>query len=377
MILENSSWRVTTSSYSDSEKSINFTSDSAILDFPVCVSPTPLLDRLYAAGVNDFFADASPMLFNTGTACDLATLALLDPDLLTEAVTMAAKQAKVTRRDWPLEAADLSWIRTARNLYLATGDVTILDTIVPIASEIIDREIAVSFDKDLSLFRGLLPSIPSYASRNDVMSVVSLYVNIDRASAMRALGELLGEDGDRYLQLARKLTETINDRFWIPESGRYGCALWGEFYPILVTASDNLAQAMAINQGIATPEMASSILSSIPLTDEGSPDVFPVPGRRTPSYALSSQLALYTSASILHNEQSALLGLSAATAATFGDFSNNRDTRGAVAAAMLQSLAGISFSDSGLEISPFVPEKFSGEKIFSSLIYRGDTLDIH
>lgn len=377
IIHENSSWRVTTSSYSDSEKSISFTSDSAIMDFPVCVSPTPLLDRLYAAGVNDYFADASPILFHTGSSCNLATLALLDPELLSEVVMMAARRGKETRRDWPLEADELSWIRTARDLYIATGDETIRDTIVPVARDIIDREVQVALDKELSLFRGLLPEIPSSISRNDVMAVISLYVNIDRVSAIRALGELLGDDGEYYLQLAQKLTSSINDRFWIPEKGRYGCALWGEYYPILVTASDNLAQSMAINQGIATPEMAASILTSMPLTDEGSPDIFPVPGHHQPIYSLSSQLALYTAASKMHNEQGALLGLSAATASAFGDITNTGDTRGAVTAAMLQSLAGISFSNSGMDISPFVPEIFPGEKTFSSLIFRGDTLDIH
>ncbi len=373
LIQENSSWRVTTHSYSDSKTSVTFLPDTAIADFPVLISSSPMLDRLYAAGVNDYFGDTSPALFDRTVGWDPAILSLLDPEIAAEQVMMKARQSLATCRDWPLEAADVSWISALGDLSLALGETFVNDSLVPIAREVITREIEVAFDCNLSLFRGLLPEIPSRLSRNDIFEVYSLRVNLDRASAIKALGEILHEEGQVNRELLQSISESINDRFWIPEKGRYGCALWGQYYPVLITASDNLAQSMAILNGIATPEMAQSILSAMPLTDEGAPDYYPTGKGSAPTYALSTQVGLYNAASKIGSERRALLGLASSAAATF----SNQGSGSVSAAALLKSLGGISFTPKGLAVSPYIPEIFQGDKVFTSLIYRADTLDLH
>ncbi|MBD5202820.1 MAG: hypothetical protein HDS56_06360 [Barnesiella sp.] len=372
VIQENSAWRVTADSYSDANISIRFLPDSDTVDFPVLISTTPLLDQLYSAGVNEYFSDASTIHSGVTSLWNPAILSLLDPEIAAEQVMMKARQSLTTCRDWPLEANDASWISSLGDLSLALGDSFVTDSLLPIAKSVIDRELAVAFDYDLSLFRGLLPEIPAIVSRTDVLEIYSLRVNIDRASAIKTLGELLPADiGAKYITLAKKMAESINDRFWIPEKGRYGCALWGKYYPILVTASDNLAQSLAILKSIATPEMAQSIMRSMPLTDEGAPDFYPVPSGVRPSYSLSTQTGVYAAASMTHNSNKTLLGLAAAAAATFDGIGSMP------ASALLGSLGGVSITSDGLTISPYVPEIFSGDKIFTSLIYRNDTINLH
>ncbi|MDE6485690.1 MAG: hypothetical protein K2L14_09910 [Duncaniella sp.] len=374
LIQENSSWRVTTGSFSAPEMSVTFVSDTNVTDFPVLISPTPLLDRMYSTGVNDYFGDTSPALFTRTTVWNPAVLSLLDPEIAAEQVMMKARQSLNTCRDWPLEAPDLSWITSLRDLSLALDDQSVIDSLISIARVVIDREIEVAFDRNIALFRGLLFSMPARVSRTDILEIYSLRVNIDRAAAMKVLGEILPEEeGTAYLSLSGLIADAVNDRFWIPEKGRYGCALWGQYYPMLITASDNLAQSMAILYGIATPDMAQSILNSMPLTDEGAPDYYPVSSGTLPSYSLATQIGLYNSASLMHGTRRSLLGLASSAAAIF----SGSGSGSSVASALLKSFGGLSFTPEGLSVSPFIPEIFTGEKIFTSLIYRTDTLDLH
>ncbi|MDE6416484.1 MAG: hypothetical protein K2K68_05600, partial [Duncaniella sp.] len=359
LIQENSSWRVTTGSYSAPEMSVKFESDTAVTDFPVLISSTPLLDQMYSAGVNDYFGDTSPALFNRTTVWNPAILSLLDPEIAAEQVMVKARQSLNTCRDWPLEAPDLSWIASLHDLSLALDDQFVVDSLIPIARTVIDRETEVAFDRNLSLFRGLLFSMPPRVSRTDILEIYSLRVNIDRAAAIKVLGEMLPEEeGLEYLTLSRQISEAVNDRFWIPEKGRYGCALWGQYYPMLITASDNLAQSMAILYGIATPEMAQSILASMPLTDEGAPDYYPVTSGTLPTYSLATQIGLYNSASKMHSARRSLLGLASSAAAIF----SGSGSGSSVASAMLKSFGGLSFAADVLAVSPFIPEIFAGEK---------------
>ncbi len=376
IICENSSWRVTTDSYSDNNLKLHFEADSATRDYPVLSSATPVLDRIYAAGVDDFFSDTP--LFARPSAIDPAILALLDPDIVYDAVVAAARRSLNTRRDWPLEADNLSWIPAARTLVKVTGDSSLIAAIVPDAVEIVNRELDIAFDNELGLYRGLHQEVPPEITGNDAFKILSLRVNIDRVAALRALGEIIGgEEGKRYNSLASRITAAINDRYWIPEKGRYGCALWGEYYPILLKSSDNLAQAMAITNGIATPDMARSIMKAMPLSDEGAPDYVPFLSGHRPVYSPATQVALFSTGASMINEQAMLLGFSSMTAAGLRQQSHDTSDRASMAAAMLGFIAGISFSPDGLDIDPFIPEVFRGGKMFSSLVYRGDTIDLH
>lgn len=198
---------------------------------------------------------------------------------------------------WPVSTDRVSWAFGAeaalRALPPAERTAFVPRALKALANTIeIDR--VAAFDRKSGLYTGEQSFLDwreqSYAAWivNDLASMstsISLSTNVAHYKALTLASQLAREQGDnggaaRYGKWAAELKTAINSRLWMPEAGMYSSLTAGHLDGAPMYKFDWLGQALAIVTGIASNDRAGSILARYPHGPMGPPVIYPQqPGR--------------------------------------------------------------------------------------------------
>lgn len=351
-------------------------------------SPQRLVDNIYLASVSRCYhlvtSDSLTPMETAGAA--IAGMAMVAPRHLMDALRRQTKGGRIRRSDdWPLSTGHEIWAEGAWETYLATGNRRWLDESRDIIRRTLSEDCRVSVDDSLALVRGASTlsdnGYPGWMTRADIWQATTLSASVATARAARILAMMDAEASDRKeVSEADSLPDIacgVNDRLWIPNLGRYGQYLYGAPYPIVSHTADNRGQALAVVTGIATTDMASSLIGRTPCQPEGVAELMPTEAGREPRYGVATQ-TLWTLAALRARNGAALrasLGAQIYLAAARPDTSS-LDAMASGIATVMRVVAGITLTPDAMRFRPLIPAQLSGTKRITGLTYRNSTIDI-
>jgi hypothetical protein len=295
--------------------------------------------------------------------------------------------------------------------YLASGDTDFLRWSYDVTLASLARAESDARDSESGLFRGCSSFMESNSGypfrfnhrgrlvgRTKALSTNLLYYRAyDIAARMAAL---LGHDGEPFAAKASELRATINTRFWVPEKGLYSYIEYENGR--LSSRMEGLGESLAMLWDVAGPERAREVLRHTPITEHGLPCLWPryLPWRVTWNDAhyyhngmvwpfvqgyWAWAAARQGDVTAFARELSALAAL-AGRAPTFHEFYRPLTGRPDGSPRQLWSAAGyqamihhglfgMTATESGLDLSPLLPEQFS-QIALHGFRYRESTLDI-
>lgn len=402
--------------------------DSINPDFPEFSSGQLLVDALYNMSVDEVAANLrDDGAYRAGKEWDgvwtrdvsysiYLSLAFLDPKGSMASLRAKVKNGRIvqdtgTGGAWPVSSDRVVWAIAAWEIYKVTGDRAWLKEAYDIIDATLKDDIAVVYDRTYSLMHGEQSYLdwreqtyPRWMQPADIYGSMCLGTNVVFAQAFEIMARMAGElghDAVSYRKMASRLREAINDNLWLPNLGYYSEYLYCTPYPIVSMATDNLGQSLSVLFDIATPEMASSIISKTPVGIYGTPSVFPQMADIKPYH----NDAVWPFVQAYWNLAAAKTGNLSALSAGLGSiyraaalFATNKelyvsstgDYRGTAVnsdaqlwsaaghlAMSFRVLAGITFSVDKLEFHPMIPPAYKGEKHIRGFRYRDAILDIN
>lgn len=336
-----------------------------------------------------------------------AALGLVAPDLSMELLRGRIKDGIIDRglggdEVWPVYSDGIIWAVAAWEVYKMTGNREWLSEAYEVVKGTLSADEFTGWNDSYGMMHGGSGSYvsrgymayPRWMSAKDVYETLGLANNVSYSAAYSALSgmaEALGHDGAESSRKAKSMARSINDYLWIPNLGYYSEYLYGGVYPIQSQATDNLGQAMSIELGVATADMARSVVSKSPLLESGIPPVYPmlndVKGVEYEHECSFLPSWWVIAASKAHNADvmEYVMALTACEYLKDVDWLNDGKS-GAddkrlkhcinSVTAPLRAVFGIRSNADGLAITPVVQSSLPGVKKMLNLPYRNMLLDI-
>ncbi|WP_158861315.1 MGH1-like glycoside hydrolase domain-containing protein [Lunatibacter salilacus] len=408
-------------------KSWNLTQD--ISGYPGYSSDQLLIDALYNMSLEELVLNTeSDGTFRTGALWEgvwtrdisysiLLSLAFLNPEVSKTSLRKKVKNGRIiqdtgTGGAYPVSTDRVVWAVAAWEIYLVTGDKAWLEEIFPIIQATLADDRYNAFDPETGLMKGESSfldwreqSYPEWMQPADIYESESLGTNAVHYKAHLILSEIGKTLGDRELfenqeNLADAIKKSINDYLWIAHRGYYGQYLYGRTHKSLSLRAEALGESLTVLFDVADGERQQIVVTNSPVVNFGIPSIFPqIP--KIPSYHNNGiwpfvQAFWSLAAAKVGNEAALTQSLDAMFRAA-GLFLSNKenfdahtgDDEGTVKNSdrQLWSVAGnlgmvykvffgMEFSPDGLVFTPFVPEKYDGNKKISGFVYRNSMLDI-
>lgn len=372
---------------------------TVLLDsFPHFHSSAGVIDAIYENGMKELMlSDITDSLFMydldySPLGPDIISwmsMAIISPD---KTMDLLRKQAENQfLGNWPLFNSRIAWITAAWDVYCITGSQEWLNEAYRISSEMLLKEIEVSYDKRMKLIKGGLKLIdidsriklyPRWVSAKDIFSSLSLINNLfflNGVDLVRKMAHELNIEFNVEIPSRDKMNHIINRAYWIPEKNYYSEYLYAEPFYLQSYFADNVASAIAVILDVATPGMANLIIEKSPKLDDGMPAIFPRPlGMRLPgndhSWPLTNAIWGVAAAK---NENMDALSAALAAVAKSSILNDGQDEYGAAMVILvLRAIAGIEMSLDGMTLNPSVPEFFNDTIFIKNLKYRQAVLDI-
>lgn len=387
----------------------------ATSQFPEYHSDQPLIDVLYSLAIKEISDSMASANLPYSTYLSLAALsphrALLT---LKKSLTEAHAAPEISQPDgigggWPVTTDRISWAMAIWEIYKTTGDKSILAYALPALENTLNCDMRATWDDSHKLMHGAVTTpgdpasyYPQWMSPVDIYESMSLGTNVMFAYAFKVRDMIIGElpDSDfkpMWVGVDQEIANSLNTSLWIPKSGVYGQYLYGGVFPILSTANDNFAQALAIIFDIANPEMAKSIISRTPSIPSGISATYPIIKDTTAAVdgnATAITRAFWNIASAKSRNMKAVekgIGTTLRDAALYAAGKGVlNDSAGiatqhpesavwnssGIAATVLRVIMGIDFRNNGISFNPIVPSSLPGEKRLSGLKYRRANLTV-
>lgn len=309
------------------------------------------------------------------------SLGLLRPEESMEALRAIAAMPVPDDEYFPSSALDPMWGAAAWEVYCASGSRQWLKEAYDRLTASLERQRKINSSGVDRLMCGTPRYVlntgayyPEWMDAMDRFTTVHTSVNICRAYSLEIASRMARElrrYAERELQSeADKVSGAVNDRLWLPDRQRYGQCLYGSYYPIVSTISDNRANLLAILFDIATPEMSAAMLESMPLLKEGVPAVYPITAAAA-EISPSVQTMAGLSAAKTRNPLAFRIA-----ASTLWNLALNSRQAAQWPAIVLKGIFGISLTPEGMSFRPMVTADFPGNKRISGLRYRDALLDI-
>lgn len=397
-------------------------------NYPRYTSGQILVDALYNMAVDNIVSDIRPDdTFRAGKEWDgvwtrdvsysiYLSLAMLDPGRSMNSLRAKVDNGRIiqdtgTGGAWPVSSDRVVWGIAAWEIYLVTGDRAWLEEAHNVLATTLNTDLEVVWDQDYSLMHGeqsyldwRSQTYPAWMQPADIFGSMCLGTNVVFARSFEILSLMereLGIKGESQgAAMHDRLVTAINDRLWIPNRGYYSEYLYGQPYPIVSQATDNLGQSLAVIFDVASPEMAQSVISKTPVQPYGTSSVFPQMADVKPYHndaVWPFVQAFWNIAAARTSNMEALsagLGAIYRAAAMFGTnkelfVSHNGDYRGTAvnsdaqlwsaagsAAMVFRVYAGMQFGPDGITFEPMVPPALTGVKKITGFKYRGSDIDI-
>lgn len=182
---------------------------------------------------------------------------------------------------WPIVSDRLIWISAAYDLFNNSSDTTWLKYTYDVANRTLNDIQNVQLSPQNNLLYGaswfgksFRRSYPFWATPSDIFETQSLLPNIvyyDALICMSKMAAILNKEDDKqkFDADSRKLYDSINQLFWIPNLQRYSEFLYCSPFQLQSSATDNLAQALAVINGPATLEIARTLIKRTGTSEYG------------------------------------------------------------------------------------------------------------
>ncbi len=307
--------------------------------------------------------------------------AILAPQQSMESLRSMVADGKLHRDGFPVRLEEEAWAPAAWMVYCMTGDSAWLSEAYGVICATLraEREVSLGMNEAVRGVPSHLEPVEDYYPRwmtpadlyqsQSTAASAWRYATLETCSRMAASLGFDREAAD-FAAEANDMRTCVNDLFWDPASASYGEYLYGDFFPVLSTVRDNMAGALCVIHGIATPEMGVLLTERRPECPYGVPVVWPAlagPNECPP---------------MLQTMQ----GIAAAMTRNSGAFERSvgalwlRGVKAPVSlcwpSLLVRGMFGIMPKEDGMEVSPFVPAPFGGEKVIRGIVYRDAVLDI-
>lgn len=396
--------------------------------FPEYSSPQPLVDAIYRLSLEELAqltredgaivaGERWPDVWTRDLAWGaILAFAPLAPDQVRTSLMMKVDangriiQDTGTGGSWPVSTDRMAWAVAAWELYEVTGDRDWLRQSFDVIRRSAQSDLHAAFDDESGLVFGESSfldwrdqSYPRWMEPRDIYRSQSLGTNALHYAAWDILAKMareLGEPAAVYETTARRIREAMNAYLWQSDRGYYAQFRYGRNHPALSPRAEGLGEAFAILFGVASAEQRARIARDNPVTELGVPSFWPyIPD--VPPYhnagiwpqvvgfwtwaaaeAGSGAAVEHGLASILRATAFFLTNKENMVSST-GHFEGtelNSDrlvgSVGAALATVQRVLLGMRYHPDRLELSPFVPPAWDGERTLRGLRYRGAILDI-
>lgn len=304
---------------------------------------------------------------------------------------------------WPARGGHLVWAAAAWEVYCVTGDKEWLREAHDVLLATLAREDGVTLDEHRPVQCGYAPYVdaacapPSWSSAPEMMEMNTLAANAQLLKAYKvveAMGDELNMVND-FDAKAGRLRDVTNHELWHERLGCYMAWTAGQLHPCLAPFTDNLAQALAVLNGMADEDRAEHLVEQTPLPPYGLPLRYPLVEADTSlARAAFPMTAAYwaLAAARTGNTHAVRLCVAsmlrtqafAASCGAWSDAYTGRLSTGRMAlcnsagnmAVVMRVLCGVNLLPDGIELSPCVPAVFPGDKTLSGFSYRHATLNI-
>ncbi|TPE43576.1 alpha-L-rhamnosidase-related protein [Pontibacter mangrovi] len=397
--------------------------------FPQYSSDYAVTDALYNLALEEMINAVEPdSTFRTGkewagvwtrdiSYSIILSMAQLQPQVSKYSLMRKVQNGKIiqdtgTGGAYPVSTDRMIWATAAWEVYKATGDKTWLRDTYEIITNSIEDDLLNAFNPQTGLVSGESSFLdwreqtyPRWMQPADIYESENLGTNAvhfqaNRVAAMMA--EELGkqEAAEKYKKTAERIKEGINQQLWQEERGYYGQYLYGRNYKVLSPKAEALGEALTVLFGVADAERSKTIVASTPVTDYGTPNIFPqIPG--IPPYhnngiwpfvqsywslaaaKAGNEKALTESISAIYRPAALFLTNKENFVASTGDYAGTQIN----SSNMLWSLAGnlsmvykvffgMNFEANQLVLKPFVPKAFAGNRKLTNYKYRNAVLNL-
>ncbi|MFA6979526.1 MAG: hypothetical protein WC209_09410 [Ignavibacteriaceae bacterium] len=398
-----------------------------ISQFPKFESQNVLQQALYNMALEELLLDIRPdSTFMAGAKWhgvwtrDISysiflSLALIKPDIAKQSLLRKVSNGRIiqdtgTGGSWPISTDRVVWAVAAWEVYLVTGDSEWLKLAYGIIKKSVDADIENAYDKNTNLVFGESSFLdwreqtyPLWMDPKDIYKSSCLGTNALHYRTLEILSLMENELGfkkSEYTKVATNLKTAINKSLWLNDKGYFGQFTYGRNYNYVSPKSEALGEALSVLFNIADEKKSKSIFEKMPIVEFGPTCIFPQI-KNIPPYHNNAIWPFVVSywtwaASKAKNETAVQFGMDAIYRAASLFLTNKEnmvadnghfDGTEINSDRMLWSIAGnlatvyrvifgINLTEKDLEISPFVPEKFGGDKKLTNFKYRNASLDI-
>lgn len=312
--------------------------------------------------------------------------ALLFPQESMAALRTMVKEGMIRHKGFPLIADNCAWTPAAWEVYCATGDDDWLREAYRTATATLRAESEIAVPDPGGAPRGAarylhpltagMSYYPAWMEPVDLYNTFSSGVGMWRYAELIALGRMAEALSDKdsaalWLHMASHMREAVNDSFWLPAESRYSLMIYGDYYGLQCGQTDNLANALAVMTGVATPEMGRRIVDGTVALAGGIPLVYPLsPGLGAECNSLVQSMQ-GIAASMTGNGGALMRALG-----PLWEMSLDDNAVSHWPALLLRGIFGITVNPSGMAFAPVIPESVGGEKKLSGIPFRDAKLDI-
>ncbi|WP_242928644.1 MGH1-like glycoside hydrolase domain-containing protein [Pontibacter vulgaris] len=396
--------------------------------FPQYQSDYPIADALYNLALEEMIIAVEPdSTFRTGkewagvwtrdiSYSIILSMAQLQPKVSMYSLMRKVKDGRIvqdtgTGGAYPISTDRMIWAVAAWEVYKVTGDEKWLrDTYAIIKKSIADDQ-KNAFDPETGLMRGessfldwreqsyprWMQPADIYASENLGTNAAHYQANMVAAQMAELLKDTEAVAGFR--KTAESIKQGINKHLWQEEKGYYGQYLYGRNYKILSPRAEALGEALSVIYGVADEARSKTIVAHTPVTDFGIPNIYPyIPG--IPPYhnnavwpfvqsywALAaakagndkslteSITAIYRPAALFLTNKENFVAISGDYAGTQVNSSNMLWSLAGSLSMVYKVYFGMDFKADGIELKPFVPKAFAGNRKLTNYTYRNAVLN--
>ncbi|MBC5772754.1 glycogen debranching protein [Pontibacter sp. KCTC 32443] len=312
---------------------------------------------------------------------------------------------------YPISTDRVIWAVAAWEVYKATGDEKWLRDTYAIIKKSLQEDQKNAFNPETGMMRGessfldwreqtyprWMQPADIYESENLGTNAAHYQANIVAAQMADILKDI--QAAAEFRKSAESIKQGINKYLWVDKTVHYGQYLYGRNYKILSPRAEALGAALSVIYGVADADRSRQVVMNTPLTDFGITSIFPqIPG--IPPYHNNAVWPFVQSywalaAAKVGNEESLTASIAAIYrpaalfltnkenfVATNGDYAGTQVNSSNMLWSLAGSLSlvykvyfGMDLKADGIELKPFVPKAFAGNRKLTNYKYRNAILN--
>ncbi len=398
------------------------------VSFPQYESDYPMADALYNLALEEMINAVEPdSTFRTGkewagvwtrdiSYSIILSMAQLQPNVSKYSLMRKVKDGRIvqdtgTGGAYPISTDRVIWAVAAWEVYKATGDEKWLrDTYAIIKNSLLDdQKNALNPEAGMMLGESSFldwreQTYPRWMQPADIYESENLGTNVAHYQANMVAAQMADLLDDKeaaadFRKVAESIKQGINKHLWQEDKGYYGQYLYGRNYKILSPRAEALGEALSVIFGVADEAKSKTIVSKTPVSDFGITNIYPqIPG--IPPYhnnavwpfvqsywslaaaKAGNENALTESISAIYRPAAMFLTNKENFVASSGDYAGTQVNSSNMLWSLAGSLSmvykvyfGMDFTADGIELKPFVPKAFAGNRKLSNYTYRNAVLN--